>query len=286
MSLTDEPIEGFEISTEADAIASLARQAVSAVAVHCVGGDARAAFAVLPAGHSLKSLAHLQAGPDRIVADRSFRDVKSLGEYLERFELPASIGFADWKAKLIRVNVDYHHPDNPSHNRHSATFRADWSTDWSKWRKVHDKPMNQVQFGRFLEERAHNIAKPDPASMIDLAMNFEVNRSMKFKSTLRLKNGLRELRFVEEDETKGAMQTPDLIELLLPVFDGMEPDRIIARFRYRIDEGRLVMFVSFDNLDDIERTAFERCVAALNVERPKLLILNSHVSGDFAAADD
>jgi len=251
-----------------------------------VDPDARNAFAVLPDGFTAQSLEHLQDAPNLITADRSFRDIKSLGEYLGRFEKADSIAFADWRAKLIRVNIDYHSSRSPSHNRHAATFRAEHSTDWSKWRRVHDKPMNQIEFGRFLEERAHNITKPDPASMVDLAMNFEVHRSVKFKSSIRLSNGLRQLHYLEEDEAKGLITVPDKIEILVPVFDGMEPDRIIARFRYRISDGRLALFVSFDNLDDIERTAFDRCVAALHVERGKLLILNAHVSGDFADADD
>ncbi len=275
--------EAIEVTTEADAIFNLARRAGNMVDGVEVGQ--RNVFALVPPGYGVHNLEHLQDVPNLITADRSFRDVKSLGNYLDRFELPESIGFADWKSKLIRVNVDYHHPDKPSHNRHAATFRAEWSNDWSKWRGVHDKPMTQIQFGRFLEERAHNITKPDPASIVDLAMNFEVHRSVKFKSTYRLQNGMRELRYVEEDEAKGAMIVPDVIEILVPVFDGMEPDRIIARFRYRVDEAKLLMFITFDNLDDIERTAFERCVAALNVERPDLLILNAHVSGDYSAGD-
>jgi len=42
------------------------------------------------------------------------------------------------------------------------------------------------------------------------------------------------------------------------------------RLRWRMNDGKLSLWFSCDNMEDIERQAFDRCVDAFQVELPEL----------------
>ncbi|MDQ1741702.1 MAG: hypothetical protein QOE23_41, partial [Pseudonocardiales bacterium] len=71
----------------------------------------------------------------------------------------------------------------------------------------------------------------------------------------------------------GDLTIPDTFELALPVFEGATvADRVTARLRYRINEGRLSMFFILDQLAAVVDSAFEGVVHEVDhtVEQPIL----------------
>jgi len=97
-----------------------------------------------------------------------------------------------------------------------------------------------------------------------------------FKQSTRLHSGERQFVYAEENEVRGQINLPEMISLRLPVYEGMEPDVIKVRIRYRIDDGKLTFAFLIDQRPKLEMTAFERCEDALKVARADLLILRSY----------
>jgi len=131
----------------------------------------------------------------------------------------------------------------------------------AEWSNMHERSVPQIEFARFLEERAHEIVAPDAATVIETAMSFEALRRVDFKSAVRLSNGTREFVYVEEDQAKGKVVMPERLSFAVPIFDEMEKQTVSARIRYRLDEGRLFFSIVFDDLSEIERDAFQVCVS-------------------------
>ena len=71
------------------------------------------------------------------------------------------------------------------------------------------------------------------------------------------------------------MTLPERIEILVPIFEGQEPDVISVRVKYRIEDGSLRFSFEIHDKDLVEQTAFERCEDALSSEVADLLILQS-----------
>jgi len=244
--------------------------------------DGRGLFATLPEGYTVHSLEQYQDRPNRIRADRVFADVPSLAKYLGRFETVDSMGFANSSSRSIHVVIDYHaaeednpHDVSPSHCEHNASFKARYSEPYKAWRGLHDRGgIRQKTAGEFLEDRAQDVKSPAPADIMDMVMNFEALKKVDFKSSTRLRDGSVQFVYVEETEARGQVTVPEYLTLFVPVFDGMDPQEIRVRIKYRIEEGRLLFAFEIHDIQTLEDEAFGRCVDALKVDRPSLMVLN------------
>lgn len=234
-------------------------------------------FMALPDGYSIHSLEDLQGAPNRISAERRFRDVVSLAGYLARFELPESVALSRPDENEIRVVIDHHKAsDAPAWTSHTAAFRACFTPEYAAWRNIDRKPMGQVAALEFLEERAVDVVSPGPADIMEIIMNFDALKRVTFKQSTRLHSGERQFVYAEENEVKGQINLPEVVSLRLSVYEGMEPDVVKVRIRYRIEDGRLTFVFLIDQRPKVEITAFERREDALKVARPDLLILRSY----------
>ena len=239
-------------------------------------------FVTLPDGYHVASLENLQSRPNRIVAAPMFRDVASLASYLERFEKKDSVAFSRPADSDIRVVIDHHDREfqaevpHPNWCEHSATFKACFTPEYNAWRRIDHKEMGQVAALEFLEERAIDVIDPGAAEMMDIIMNFEALKRVTFRQSTRLNDGQRQFLYHEENEVKGQIVLPEFVRLHLPVYEGMEPDMIKVRVRYRINDGKLTFIFLIHERQRLETTAFERCEDALKVARPTLLILRSY----------
>jgi uncharacterized protein YfdQ (DUF2303 family) len=244
--------------------------------------EGRGLFATLPGGYLIHSLEEFQERPNRIYENRVFADVTSLAGYLGRFETDDSVGFASASSRSINVVIDYHTAEEgsggdalPSHGDHLAGFRARYSEPYKAWRDLHSKGgIRQKAAGEFLEDRAQDVKRPEPADIMDMVMNFEALKKVDFKSSTRLRDGSVQFVYVEETEARGQVTVPEHLTLFVPVFDGMDPQEIRVRIKFRIEEGRLLFAFEIHDIQTLEDEAFGRCVDALKVARPQLMVLN------------
>jgi len=211
---------------------------------------------------------------DRGAPKPVFDNIGSLAAYLDRFETPHSCGFSDPDAEEIKVVLDYHNSGvEPSHCDHVASFRAKRTQQYDTWRNISGRKLTQVEAGMFLEERAADVADPDPATIMDMVMQFDVLKRVTFRQSTRLHDGQRQLSYTEENEARGAVTLPETFTLLVSVYEGQEPERIKVHVRYRIEDGRLLFIFKIHDRQSVETAAFLRCEDALATHAKNLLLL-------------
>lgn len=222
---------------------------------------------IIPEGYKIEGLERFQRTPDRHRADHRFVAVSSLAEYLNRFATTDTMLCADYHAAKIMAVIDGDAPDTPSHKEHKARFEAQLSDKVKAWLALAGKPLTQVTFGLFLEDRAVDVVVPDAADVMEMVMKFDATKKVSFKSSTRLHDGSRQFQYVEEnDNVRGGVTLPDHFIILAPVYRGMEPQRIKFMVRYRIEDGALRFGVEMHDKDEVLRQAFERCVDALKAD--------------------
>lgn len=129
-----------------------------------------------------------------------------------------------------------------------------FTPQWLKWKAIDGKMMPQVAFAEFIEDNLSDILSPAGADMLEIAQYLSATRSTDFKSAMRLSSGQIQLQNIENIDAKvGAGQTavPETITLgIAPVF-GLPPFRVDTRFRYRIDNGKLLLGIKLQRVEDI-----------------------------------
>ena len=223
-----------------------------------------AQFAVVPPGFTVENLERYQARPNRKTGNLSVVDVSSLGQYVQRHSEPGTAIHADY-SKATMVAVIDGHDDGPGHGDHRVTFTAHTSDQLKAWLAINKKPMGQIAFGLFLEDRAVDVVQPDAATIMEMVMTFDATKKVTFRSAQRLHDGQRQFQYVEENETKGAVTLPDHAIILAPIYRGMEPQRIKFMIRYRIEDGSLQFTVQMHDQETVMRAAFDKCVDALRL---------------------
>lgn len=101
----------------------------------------------------------------------------------------------------------------------------------------------------------------------ELRTPFVATKSVNFKSGSRLRDGQRQLTYVEVIDAQagpaGNVTIPESILLRLAPFDGAEPVEMGARIRYRINDGALRIGYVLDRPDLVLRAAFADVVAGV-----------------------
>lgn len=216
------------------------------------------AYTVLPPDYSVHDLEHLQPAPNRIRQSITLTEVQDFVTYCNRFATKDTMGFHNWRNRSASAALDYHAPGAPSHCSHRANFKARRDNRWDRWRAKDGDSMSQSAFARFLEVRAHEIVEPDAATVIETCLNLQRVKKVSWRSSVHLPSGLRQLAFVEEDETRGEVRVPETFKIEVPIFEGTEPSILMARLRTHISDGGILsMCYEFDDVDEIERQAFE-----------------------------
>lgn len=236
------------------------------------GSSTKGAFVIAPDGWDIKPLENLQDTPNRIIAHRKFSDVDSLVSYLRRYSTPdLLLVTSDPKAGVLRAILDYHEPSGadfsaePMWCAHCADFVARFTPEYEAWRKLHRKTISQIEAGEFLEDRLLDVIEPTGGDVMDMVMKFEALKRVTFSQSTRLRDGTAQILYSEENEARGALTLPDTVMLLLPIYEGMEPERITVRLRFRVSDGKLAFTFVIANIEAIERRAFRRCEDAFSM---------------------
>lgn len=177
--------------------------------------------------------------------------------------------WADVDAAAITVVINDHSIDGrPGWADHRARLQLRRPPEWQAWTELNGKTMSQVALAEFLEEHAREIVEPDGATMIELAQTFHATTKAEFKQAVVLATGDRRLTY-EETTTAGAGATrskdvPAAFVVALAPFEGHDPVRIEARFRYTIRDGNLTLGYRLLHLVDISRDAVRTLVGQVS----------------------
>lgn len=139
-----------------------------------------------------------------------------------------------------------------------------FTPQWKKWKAIDGQMLPQVQFAEFVDDNLGDIVTPTGADMLEIAQYLSATRSVDFKSGVRLSSGQIQLQNVENLEVKvgaGQIAIPETITLgIAPVY-GLPPFRVDARFRYRIEGGKLKLGIKLQRTEDIMAAVVNDMVA-------------------------
>lgn len=207
--------------------------------------------------------------PRRKTGTTTVRDVESFLAFYGKHASADAEVYADRDASTVTAILDAHGPygGEPEWQAHRVVLELRHSEAFNAWRSVSGRPMTQLAFAEFVEDHRADIREPDAATVLEMAQTFQATNKVSFKSSQILQTGQRQLSYVEQIDasagTNGKLVIPSALQLALPVYEGATvADPVTARLRFRIDtEGRLVLIVILDQLDDVLRAAFEGVVA-------------------------
>lgn len=220
--------------------------------------------------------AKLLAAPRRKIAKVKLHDPESFIEYLKRHgSLTDSTIWciADYKAGKVNftgiLNDNGEEATQSAWRDHKATFSPEFSEEWARWTGMHKKPFNQTDFAAFIEDNLKDIASvegsPTGAQMLEMALTFEANQDMRFKSAIRLQNGGVQMAFTQDDDaqTLQKMQVFDRFSIGFPVFWNGDAYRVDARLRYRVREGKLTFWFELIRQDKVLEAATQTLIAQI-----------------------
>ncbi|SEN94912.1 Uncharacterized conserved protein [Gemmobacter aquatilis] len=209
------------------------------------GADGRQSI-VLPREFSLQPIpdeARLPAIPaQRVTVD----DRASLVTYANRFRDDRSLIVADFDALEIAAHLDWH-PHNTHEDfltsgaqKHSVTLKLRPSEEFARWDDMEGKFVPQAEFARFLEENSSDVGFPEAATMIEISRDFEATVGQSYKSSVRLDNGDRKLVFETDTKVQNGVTIPQKFTLSIPIYNGEQPDTLVALFRWRAMGGGVI----------------------------------------------
>lgn len=192
--------------------------------------------------------------PFRKIANVALGDADSFIDYAIRHkELTSTVWcVADYKnGKVSFTAILNDHGDDCSTAEwrdHRAEFTPEFSTEWSNWTATNKNSFSQVQFAEFIENNLRDFSAaegaPTGAQMLEMALSFEANQDMRYKSAIRLQSGGVQMSFTQDDDNQTVQQMKmfDRFSLGIPVFWNADAYRLDARLRYRVREGKLTFW--------------------------------------------
>ena len=137
---------------------------------------------------------------------------------------------------------------------------------WTRWKAIDGKMLAQVAFAEFIEDNLEDIAEPAGAVMLEIATYLEAVRTVNFRSGIRLTSGTVQFRHDQNDEAKvgaGTIDVPETIKLgIAPIF-GLALYVVPARFRYRIENGKLTLGVKLQRIETMMGQIVEDVIAKI-----------------------
>ncbi|SFM55884.1 DUF2303 family protein [Nitrosomonas communis] len=206
----------------------------------------------------------LKAIPQRKTGQVILNDAESFIDYINRHKLDNSTtlycqtNYEKGDVNFIVVFNDHIGMATGQQWRdHLASFEPGKSIEWERWAKNDREVMTQREFALFIEDNLRDIATvegmPTGQQLLEMALSFEANQDMRFKSAIRLQNGGVQMSFVQDDDsaTLAKMQLFDKISIGIPVFWNGDAYRIDARLRYRARDSKLVFWYELIRPDKV-----------------------------------
>jgi uncharacterized protein YfdQ (DUF2303 family) len=228
-------------------------------------------FVAIPADWKIEDLQKFLPAPRHIQQSFNTEDVVSFIEYVKQWKQPSTRIFYDAQALQFEAILDYHLPAAgdaeavPSWKSHVAALTLEQSDEWKVWAGSSGKRMTQVDFAQFVETNYGDVSTPTSADMLELALTLDVKKNVSWNSAIRLGNGQAQLGYTEEITGHGGgkrvQEIPEKISLSIPVLLYGAKRFVDARFRYRLQEQKLVLWYEIEKPAQILRDAG---AAALN----------------------
>jgi uncharacterized protein YfdQ (DUF2303 family) len=148
--------------------------------------------------------------------------------------------------------------------RIQVVFRP--TPQWVKWKSIDGKMMSQIEFAEFIEDNLEDIADPPAAEMLEVATYLQATRSADFKSGVNLSNGTVKLTNLEDITAAvagGEKPVPASFTLGISPILGSAIFSVPARFRFRINNGKLTLGCKLQRVEDLMQQVLDDVVAKI-----------------------
>jgi uncharacterized protein YfdQ (DUF2303 family) len=233
---------------------------------------------VLPEGYSLKDLETSMIAPTRFRGAVKVQDVKSFVALVNEFKGDSTKLFGTVSPSTFVGVFNVHSAKGgPGWGDHRVSYSCPLSTEWKTWTGSDKKGMNQVDFAQFIEDNLPDIV--DGATMLEVSRTLEAKKKVNFASGIRLHDGQNQFTYEEQIEGtagKGQIKVPETFDLGIPVFEGGPRYKVEARLRYRINDGKLVLWYDLTRPHKILEDAVKAVWAEIETAT-ELTILNAAI---------
>jgi uncharacterized protein YfdQ (DUF2303 family) len=170
----------------------------------------------------------------------------------------------------------------PGWGAHRAILEFQLTAAWSEWSEFCKKNHPQDEFADFLEDHLADIVEPDAADLLEIASSLSVASGVKFQQALRLASGEVSFQYTEEHNASAGRQNqlkiPKSITLALAPFEGSDPFKVPARFRYSLRDQRLSLRLLLDRPDQILRSSINDAIKVIE-EQTDLIVYHGIPAG-------
>lgn len=225
-------------------------------------------FVILPEGMKLEHLENEEwVKPDGIEQSIVFSHPDSFVQYVNEYKEENTKILASTSKWRIHAIIDYHKKESAELLRHNAFLSLDLTPEYRNWAGINGVFIPQEDFAEFIEENQKDIITPDGSTILEIASDLKIRSNVEFSSAKRQSDGCVQFSFSENQETqtkRGDLLIPSEIELGIPVFEGQkEGYKFPAFFRYRLHERTLKFKIDIQNIERMQRRAFEDVVASV-----------------------
>lgn len=229
----------------------------------------RDSYAIVPDGCRIEAVEEIVANfrdtPARIEASRKLASAEAFVRYVNAYGGADTIVLSDANRSTVTAIIDYHGA-SPGWCLHTAVFTPRQTPEWILWLGANNRKMSQVEFVEFIENNAPDIKTPPAAEMKQMVRSLKSQRKVDFQSAVNLNNGNVSFQYTETDSAKmgkGNVEVPEEFTLRLVAHEGGDAVEIEARLRYRISDGKLLMWYDLFRPHIIDQDAFDKAVAAI-----------------------
>lgn len=227
---------------------------------------------LVPAGHTLEYLLR-EPVPPRRKGSVKMNDADSFVDYWTQEMDGASRIYGSMQpVSFTAVFDDHHTKSEPNWRDYRCVYTPKHSREWTIWSNHDRKPFGGNEaFAVWLEDNAVDVVKPDPAKMMDIALNMKVSQIQGFAKAVRLSDGNIDFTYTNEVDASakasagGKITIPELFTIEIPVFEGPSAPkyRLEARFRYRLNGGALSVQYELVRSHKVLEQAFTDLVAKI-----------------------
>lgn len=227
-------------------------------------------YVIVPDGHSVEYLdaeKYLPA-PKRKRAHVTVQDATSFVEYFNWFSDEGSVIFADAAQQSFKAVLDYHLVgEGPARwGDQVLSYAPPKTKEWQTWMAANNKVMAQVAFAQFIEDNLADVADPPGATLLEMARTLEAKKNVKFSSGIRLDNGQQQISYEEEirgTANKGSLEIPETFTLgLAPFYEGSKY-KLVARLRWRINDGHAEFWYRLNQPEKVIESAFNDTIDSI-----------------------
>lgn len=254
------------MSTEADSVAALAVRAQGGQIITTATGR-ELLILTGPGGQTMQEVTDphglIPGVPARIAQRVTLQTVDSLVDYAERFKTDTTLLFADITTNSISALIDYHGAADPQNVDHRATMALPFSSEWAIWTGASGKLLEQLEFARFLEENAADIAAPSGADLLETVRDLQARRKVDFRKAVRTASDNENFEYTDNTTAttkNGGVEVPSKFLLKIPVYFGDPPTEVYAFLRWKLEEANLKLGIVLHRAEQVRQAVFKQIV--------------------------